>query len=640
MKRILIANRGEIACRVARSAHAAGYETVAVFSDADRGARHTQVADVAVHIGPSVASSSYLDVSRLLEAAAKTGCDAVHPGYGFLAENAGFAEACAQAGLTFIGPPPSAIRAMGNKRQAKILMAEAGVPVVPGYSGGAQDVEVLLAEARRLGPPLMIKASAGGGGRGLRRVDDLEQVEAALVAARSEAESAFGDGELILERRLITPRHVEIQVFADTHGNVIHLGERDCSVQRRHQKVVEEAPSPAVQADLRARMGAAAVAAARAIGYVGAGTVEMLLDETWGAFYFMEMNTRLQVEHPVTELVTGLDLVAWQLDVAAGRPLPMTQDDLRMDGHAIEVRLYAEDPYNGFLPQVGRVGRLIWPEGVRVDHGLVEGQAITAFYDAMVAKLVAHGRDREEARRRLVRALGETVVGGLVTNQAYLMQILAHPVFAAGAATTAFVAEHMAERGAPAPDASQWALAAALFVGRAGVDHWRSTGVSVSPVRLACGEVDARFSVVATTEGYAVARDGATTQLAIQRDDEVVRYEVDGVVRRAHALWSDDTLELFEGGARLVFERRPHSDKARVDEGADHVKAPMAGRVISVSAARGAAVRKGQLLVVLEAMKMQLELCAARDGVVAAVHVQAGDQVDNKQTLVDLEGES
>jgi geranyl-CoA carboxylase alpha subunit len=639
MKRILIANRGEIACRVARSAHAAGYETVAVFSDADRGARHTRVADQAVHIGGAVAAASYLDAAKLVATALRAGCDAVHPGYGFLAENAAFAEACVQAGLTFIGPPPEAIRLMGNKRQAKLRMAEAGVPVVPGYSGGAQDVPALAAEARRLGPPLMIKASAGGGGRGLRRVDDLAQVEAALAAARAEAESAFGDGELILERAVDGPRHVEIQVFADQHGHVLHLGERDCSVQRRHQKVVEEAPSPAVTPALRAAMGAAAVAAARAIGYVGAGTVELLLDAS-GAFYFMEMNTRLQVEHPVTELVTGLDLVTWQLDVAAGRPLPITQTDLRLDGHAMEVRLYAEDPYHGFLPQVGRVTRLCWPAGVRVDHGLVEGQAVTAFYDAMVAKVVAHGRDRDEARRRLARALRETVVGGLVTNQGYLLQILEHPAFAAGEATTDFVARHLGAAQPAAPDAGLWALAAALFTQAEGTDPWRSTGLNVSPVRLASGEAEARCQVAAEASGFVVTRDGVATRVAMARDGEQVRFEVEGVVRQAVVLGAGDVLELHLAGQRHVFERRPYSDKAKVDEGASHVRAPMAGRVVSVAAAAGQAVQRGAVLVVLEAMKMQLELSAARDGVVAAVYVAAGDQVDNKQPLVDLEEES
>ena len=639
MKRILIANRGEIACRVARSAHAAGYETVAVFSDADRGARHTLVADEAVHLGGAVAAESYLASARLIEAAARTGCDAVHPGYGFLAENAGFAEACAQAGLTFIGPPPEAIRLMGNKRQAKLRMEAAGVPVVPGYSGGAQDAAALLAEARRLGPPLMIKASAGGGGRGLRRVDDLAQLEAALAAARSEAHSAFGDGELILERAVDAPRHVEIQVFADRHGHVLHLGERDCSVQRRHQKVVEESPSPAVTDDLRARMGAAAVAAARAIGYVGAGTVEMLLDAS-GAFYFMEMNTRLQVEHPVTELVTGLDLVAWQLDVAAGRPLPITQDDLRMQGHAIEARLYAEDPYRGFLPQVGRVGALVWPQGVRVDHGLVEGQAVTAYYDAMVAKLVAHGRDREEARRRLVRALEETVVGGLVTNQGYLLQILEHDAFAAGDVTTDFVARHLHAAQPAVADAGVWALAAALFAGAEGEDYWRSTGVNLVPVRLACGEVEARCTVAPGPAGFAVTRGNVTTQVAFTREGDRVRFEVHGVVRSATALGAGDELALHLRGARHVSVRLPHSDKVKADEGADHVKAPMAGRVVAAAAVAGRAVTKGEVLVVLEAMKMQLELTAPRDGVVAVVHVREGDQVDSKQTLVELEGES
>jgi geranyl-CoA carboxylase alpha subunit len=393
--KILIANRGEIACRVARTAHALGYRTVAVFSDADAGAPHVLACDEAVALGGSLVGESYLAVEKLLSAARASGADAVHPGYGFLSENAGFAQACADAGLVFIGPPPSAIDAMGNKAAAKRRMIEAGVPCVPGYQGADQSDATLIAEATKIGLPVMVKAAAGGGGRGMRLVHDSGELAEAIVGARNEAQNAFGSGELILEKAVIDARHVEIQVFADAYGNVIHLGERDCSVQRRHQKVIEEAPSPAVYGALRQRMGAAAVAAARAIGYRGAGTVEFLLGAD-GAFYFLEMNTRLQVEHPVTEMITGQDLVAWQLRVAAGEKLPLSQDDVQLDGHAIEVRLYAEDPYAGFLPQTGTVAawRPAEGPGLRTDHGMRDGQAISAFYDPMIAKVIAHGATR------------------------------------------------------------------------------------------------------------------------------------------------------------------------------------------------------------------------------------------------------
>lgn len=634
MKRILIANRGEIACRVARTAHSLGYETVAVFSDADRGARHTMVADVAVHIGGSEAAASYLDVARLLDAAKKTGADAVHPGYGFLAENAGFAEACAEAGLVFVGPPPDAIRAMGSKRQAKLRMEAAGVPVVPGYSGDAQDVEVLLAEGEKLGYPLMIKASAGGGGRGLRLVTNKDELTRALSVARAEAESAFGDGELILERAVVSPRHVEIQVFADQHGNVVHLGERDCSVQRRHQKVVEEAPSPAVDAALREKMGAAAVEAARAIGYVGAGTVEMLLGAD-GEFYFMEMNTRLQVEHPVTEMVTGRDLVEWQLDVAAGRPLPMSQDELSMNGHSIEVRLYAEDAYAGFVPQTGTIGRIVWPEGVRVDHGLVEGQAVTAFYDAMIAKLVAYGRDRDEARRKLVRALKETRVEGLVTNQAYLIAILEHEVFATGGATTSFIGEHLDDATAPAPDELAWAVAALSVVANEGDDPWRSNAVTGAPVRLRYGEETRRLLV----QRGAPDRVGELELSHLSFSDGGVAVEHDGVVHRFGLLRSSERIVLSTGGQTFEFTIAPASDKASAEQVSDAIVAPMSGKVVVVRAAANTKVTKGDVLVVLEAMKMQMELVAPRDGTVETVRVAEGDQVDGKQLLVELSKE-
>ncbi|WP_289623550.1 acetyl-CoA carboxylase biotin carboxylase subunit, partial [Paracidovorax avenae] len=441
--KVLVANRGEIALRVMRSARALGYRTVAVYSTADARSAHVRAADQAVYIGGPLPAQSYLRIPALIEAARASGADAVHPGYGFLAENADFAEACRTAGLVFVGPSPEAIRAMGDKAGAKRLMMDAGVPCIPGYQGSDQDGGRLADEAARIGYPVMIKATAGGGGRGMRLVRSAAEFPDLLRSARSEAKNAFGDDTVILERAIVEPRHVEIQVFADRHGQAVHLGERDCSVQRRHQKVIEEAPSPAVTPELRARMGATAVQAARAIGYEGAGTLEFLLDRE-GHYYFMEMNTRLQVEHPVTEAITGLDLVEWQLRVAAGEPLPLAQEAIGFSGHAIEVRLCAEDVPAGFMPQSGLLRRWQVPEGLRVEHGLHSGAEIPPYYDSMVAKLIAHGRTREEARRRLLQGVQDTVALGVRTNQSFLARCLAHPVFAEGGATTAFIAQQEA----------------------------------------------------------------------------------------------------------------------------------------------------------------------------------------------------
>ncbi|RMD48505.1 MAG: ATP-grasp domain-containing protein, partial [Alphaproteobacteria bacterium] len=461
IRTVLVANRGEIACRIIRAARALGIETLAVFSEADAGAPHVRLADRALPIGPAPAAQSYLDGARLIEAARRGGADAVHPGYGFLAENADFAEAVIAAGLTWIGPPPAAIRAMGDKAAARRLMAEAGVPVIP----GAEVVEEgrATAEAGRIGFPLMVKAAHGGGGRGMRRVEGSEELAEALAAARAEAEAAFGSGALLLERLVEGARHVEVQLLADRHGAVIHLGERDCSVQRRHQKLIEEAPSPAVGPELRARMGAAAVAAARAVGYEGAGTVEFLLGED-GAFWFLEMNTRLQVEHPVTEAVTGLDLVALQFRIAEGAPLPLAQEDLRLSGHAIEARILAEDPAAGWAPSTGRIALWSPGEGVRVDDGIETGGEVEPWYDPMLAKIIAHGPDREAARRRLVAALRRTALLGPANNIGHLIALLESPAFVAGEAHTGLVAELWPE-GAPPLEAAEadW-IAAALAV--------------------------------------------------------------------------------------------------------------------------------------------------------------------------------
>ena len=612
--KVLVANRGEIAWRVMRTAKAMGYRTVAVYSDADKDAPHVAFADEAVRIGPSPVGESYLSIDRILEAAHKSGADAVHPGYGFLSENEAFAAACEKAGLVFIGPPPAAIAAMGNKAAAKRRMIDAGVPCVPGYQGADQSDANLEKEARKIGLPVMVKAAAGGGGRGMRLVERDADLLEAIRTARTEAESAFGSGELILEKAVVDARHVEIQVFADAHGNVIHLGERDCSVQRRHQKVIEEAPSPAVNADLRRRMGAAAVAAARAIGYRGAGTVEFLLGAD-GAFYFLEMNTRLQVEHPVTEAITGQDLVAWQLKVAIGEKLPLTQEQVTFSGHAIEVRLYAEDAYAGFLPQTGRID--VWRPatgpGVRIDHGMKDGLAISPFYDPMIAKVIAHGATREEARTRLVRALRETVVLGPTTNRHFLIRLLEHPEFAAGKATTAFLGKH--EFPAPAISDAHWQLAADLLWRQSAARYpatlrgWRNSNPEPTPIRLAVGTSE-RLLHVAAPNGV----------------DEHVPFHIDG----------DDVIVDLDA-LTVRFTDKTYAPPAAAAAGSDgKLRAPMDGRIVAIKVAAGDSVTKGQTLIVLEAMKIQHQLKAALDAKVESVAVKEGQQVSNRAILVTM----
>ncbi|MGE0424031.1 MAG: acetyl-CoA carboxylase biotin carboxylase subunit [Reyranellaceae bacterium] len=645
--KILIANRGEIACRVARTAHALGYRTVAVFSDADAGAPHVLACDEAVALGGTLVGQSYLNVEKLLAAARTSGADAVHPGYGFLSENAGFAQACADAGLVFIGPPPSAIDAMGNKAAAKRRMIEAGVPCVPGYQGADQSDANLIAEATKIGLPVMVKAAAGGGGRGMRLVADEAELAEAIAGARNEAQNAFASGELILEKAVVDARHVEIQVFADAQGNVIHLGERDCSVQRRHQKVIEEAPSPAVYGALRQRMGAAAVAAARAIGYVGAGTVEFLLGAD-GAFYFLEMNTRLQVEHPVTEMITGQDLVAWQLRVAAGEKLPLTQEEVTLDGHAIEVRLYAEDPYAGFLPQTGTVAawRPAEGPGLRTDHGMRDGQAISPFYDPMIAKVIAHGASRAEAVRKLVRALEQTVVLGPTTNRHFLLRLLRHPVFAAGEATTDFIARHFdaAALAPPPPSELHWALAAALIFrqGTRGVTPslagWRNSNPVATIVRVSAGEARQDALVQGDGNRLAVSIGERTYAIEIGAEAEIwLRVAVDGVQRRVQVLATDRGVLLDLDGRSMAFADVTHEPAQARDGAADGIlRAPMDGRIVSVRVGAGDTVEKGQTLVVLEAMKMQHQIRAASAGTVATVSVREGEQVSGRAILVTL----
>jgi len=609
---VLVANRGEIAWRVMRTAKAMGYRTVAVYSDADKDAPHVAFADSAVRLGPPPVGESYLSIDRILEAAHTSGADAIHPGYGFLSENAEFAAACEKAGLVFIGPPPTAIAAMGNKAAAKRRMIEAGVPCVPGYQGADQSDGNLEKEARKIGLPVMVKAAAGGGGRGMRLVtQDIELLEA-IRTARTEAESAFGSGELILEKAVVDARHVEIQVFADAHGNVIHLGERDCSVQRRHQKVIEEAPSPAVNRDLRESMGAAAVAAARTIGYRGAGTVEFLLGAD-GAFYFLEMNTRLQVEHPVTEAITDLDLVEWQLRVARGEPLPITQEQVRLQGHAIEVRLYAEDAYAGFLPQTGRID--VWRPatgpGVRIDHGMKEGLAISPFYDPMIAKVIAAGATREEARLRLIKALRDTVVLGPTTNRHFLIKLLEHSEFAAGKATTAFLGKHSFT--APELTDLHWKTAAGLLWQQSAARYpanlrgWRNSNPEPTPFRLAVGETERTLEL------------GEATNPSVP-----------------HVIDGNDIVVDFDGFT-VRFQDRTYMPPASAAAGSDgRLRAPMDGRIVAIKVAAGDKVVRGQTLVVLEAMKIQHQLKATLDACVESIAVQEGQQVANRTVLVTM----
>ena len=653
--KILIANRGEIACRVMRTAQDLGYRCVAVYSAADADARHVQLADEAVCIGPAQVNQSYLLIDAIIGAAHKTGADAIHPGYGFLSENAEFARACEQAGIVFIGPSVEAIHLMGSKRLSKLAMLEAGVPCIPGYEGAAQDDETLSREAQRIGYPLMIKASAGGGGRGMRQVAEASELLAQIRTARSEAQNAFGSGELILERAVIQPRHVEIQIFGDQHGNIVYLGERDCSVQRRHQKVVEEAPCPVLTPQLRQAMGEAAVKAAASVNYVGAGTVEFLLDRR-GEFFFLEMNTRLQVEHPVTELITGQDLVAWQLRVAEGLPLPLKQEEIHLTGHAMEVRLYAEDSTNNFLPQTGQVLR--WEPalrgGIRIDHGLVEGQAISPFYDPMLAKIIAYGATREEARRKLVRAVEDCVLLGVNGNQRFLTNLLQHPEFAAGNASTAFIAEHFAADPSLSPQppaAGELAAAAALLYQQSanarahqgGLAGWRNAGNAPWRFVLKQGEQQFAVELEVLADGpqpslLAKVGEQSISLKLLASDGRWASLELDGIRQRLAYQLDGDKVWLYGHNGNLQLSDITHLPvSSTAGAGSGSVKAPMDGAIVEVLVEEGARVSKGQLLLVLEAMKMEHPLKASIDGVVRRIGVSQGEQVKNRQLLVEIE---
>ncbi|MBI5110105.1 MAG: carbamoyl-phosphate synthase subunit L [Rhodocyclales bacterium] len=630
-RKILIANRGEIACRVMRTARTLGYRTVAVYSDADAGAPHVAQADEAVRIGTPAAAESYLKVAAILDAARRTGANAVHPGYGFLSENAAFARACTDAGLVFIGPPAEAIAAMGDKAGAKRRMIAAGVPTVPGYLGEEQGDARLTAEAEALGFPLLVKAVAGGGGRGMRLATSVAELPEALAAARREAMAAFGDGTLMLERLIPQGCHIEIQVFADAHGQAVHLGERDCTAQRRRQKVIEEAPSPIVTPAMRESMGRDAVAAALAVGYRGAGTVEFIVDRDL-KHYFLEMNTRLQVEHPVTETITGLDLVEWQLRVAAGEALPLAQDRIRFEGHAIEARLYAEDPYANFAPQTGTVLHFR-PEdalrpGVRIDAGIAEGGSVTPYYDPMLAKVIAHGRDRDDAIRRLIAALEDAPLLGVTTNGRFLRDLLDHPRFRSATMHTALLDEWAAGDepilSQPRPTEAEWQLAAALFAGTPG---WRSKGVAGFDLTLICGE-ERR-----TTR---VGADNTAMELHLG-DNGRLRYTRDGITRQADIHRDGDTLHLARGATVFVFrEASPlPTTENRIDPA--FARASVAGTVTRLEVGAGDTVIAGQTLAVIEAMKMEMRVTAGAAGIVAAVRVLAGTQVEAGAILVELD---
>ncbi|MCU0983530.1 MAG: biotin/lipoyl-binding protein [Acetobacteraceae bacterium] len=649
---VLVANRGEIAVRVFRTARAMGLRCIAVHSEPDASAMHVAMADEAICIGPAPAAESYLRIDRILEAARRTGAEAIHPGYGFLSENAAFAEACEAAGVVFVGPPAAAMRAMGGKASAKALMAAAGVPLVPGYHGEDQAPALLAEEAARIGYPVLIKASAGGGGRGMRVVARAEEFAAALDAARREAEAAFGDGRVLIEKYLTAPRHIEVQVLADSHGTAVALSTRDCSIQRRHQKIVEEAPAPALAGAMRAAMADAAVAAAQAVGYVSAGTVEFIAEGEH--FAFMEMNTRLQVEHPVTEAITGLDLVAWQLRIAAGEALPLDFAP-PLSGHAVEVRLCAEEPREGWRPAVGRLARFSMPtgEGIRVDTGVREGDVVTPFYDSMIAKIIAHAETREGAIARLGAALAETEVEGVATNLAALRAIVAHEGFARGVPTTGFLARHEASLLAPPPPAPPRALlvaTAALLAQEAAEaraappgpwtrrDGWRLFGTARRTIRLRTDGESIAVEVAYAAEGWRITLLGQTHAVSAAGAARALRVTIDDVTLRASIFREGASLGVTlagEGSWRIGIEDalEPRSGDSAGD---DRVASPIPGRVAAVLVAAGETVSRGQVLVVVEAMKTELRIAAPFDGTVARVDVAAGDQVEEGQELVAL----
>jgi geranyl-CoA carboxylase alpha subunit len=642
--RLLIANRGEIARRVIRTARHMGIQTVAVYSDADRDALHVQEADTAVALGGTLSADSYLRIDKVLAAAQATGADAVHPGYGFLSENAEFAQAVIDAGLTWVGPPPAAIRALGSKSAAKALATAHGVPCLPGYFGADQSDANMTAQAEQLGLPLMVKAVAGGGGRGMRLVTDMAQLLPALHSARSEALAGFGNGDLLMERALLRPRHIEVQIMADTHGHCIHLGERDCSVQRRHQKIIEESPSPAVDAALRAQLGQAAIALAQSAGYVGAGTVEFLLDEAQAdkPFYLMEMNTRLQVEHPVTEMLTGLDLVEWQLRIARGEVLPLAQADVRLQGHAIEVRLCAED--ENFTPQTGTVQAFAAPEGLRFDHALHVGAVVTPHYDSMLGKLIAHAPTRSEAIDKLCAGLNQTTLLGLPTNRAFLAACLQHPTFAAGEALIPFLAEQadaVRERLQAPGDARSVAVLAVLYANQAPAAAMPSP--FTRPVRMGLGDEVLSLRLQELGQGQVSVQMGDTTHEArIHRSGEALHIALNGRHWQAHAVACTGAVQRWHVQLQgpecheLWLTDQSHSapSTGASAQAAQSLRAPFNGKLIALHVQEGQQVQQGDAVLVIESMKLEHILCAPRDAVVHSLSASVGQQVGPGQVLV------
>ncbi len=650
-RKILVANRGEIALRVMRTCRAMGIEPAAVYSDADADSPHVKFADEAVRLGAAPVSKSYLRIEKIVEAARLTGADAIHPGYGFLSENADFAESCAAAGVVFIGPPPVAIRAMGLKSSARVLVAEAGAPVAPGYDGEDQSLETLRERIIGIGFPVLIKASAGGGGKGMRVVRAENEIEEAVEAARREAEKAFGNGSLLLEKYVEGARHIEVQILGDAHGNLIHLFERDCSLQRRHQKVVEESPSPAVNDELRMRMGEAAINIGRAIGYTNAGTVEFILAPS-GEFYFIEVNTRLQVEHPVTELVTGLDLVRLQIEIAEGRPLPFTQADLKTEGHAIEARLYAEDPANDFLPSTGQILDLKLPEieGLRIDTGIESGMEVGIHYDPLLAKLIARGESRVEAIRKLVYALRHSSIQGLQTNRDFLIRLLDHQDFKQGRASTGFIAEHLAELVAdddPRPNRDSL-VAAALYL----QNHWRDSngllaelpsGYRNNPYRdpsigfqIGGNDIEISWRQGAAGEYAVNVFDSTVTSQMLSCSSVGARIAIDGIQRTFEITEAGDELYVHSSLGSLVIKRLPRHPihQAASDQGS--ANSPMPGQVLKILVELGQRVSAGDPLVILEAMKMEHTMRAAVNGVVESILVSDGEVVGPGQLLVQI----
>ena len=662
--KILIANRGEIACRVAATAHRLGIKTVAVYSEADADARHVAVCDEAVPIGPASAKESYLRADKIIAAALTSGAQAIHPGYGFLSENEEFAQACAQAGLVFIGPPASAIRAMGSKSSAKALMEKAHVPLVPGYHGDTQDADFLQEQADRIGYPVLLKASAGGGGKGMRIVEKGAQFKAALESCKREAINSFGDDQVLVEKYLTRPRHIEIQVFADAQGNCVYLFERDCSVQRRHQKVLEEAPAPGMSEERRRAMGEAAVAAAKAVAYVGAGTVEFIANQD-GSFYFMEMNTRLQVEHPVTEMITGLDLVEWQLRVACGEALPKKQEELTINGHALEARIYAENPEKGFLPSIGRLMHMHAPlaeefsskrEGgnvaaggyVRIDSGVREDDAISPFYDPMIAKLIVWGGNREEALARMAQALSEYRIVGLATNVAFLKRLVESRPFSSADLDTGLIERHH-ESLFPPPQASPMqalALAAAALLMSeqsaandpwADTKGWRLNGMLVRQLDFADEANSYALAVGYRPSGWSIRHAGVEAAMSLaEQHDQQLSIKLDGATVRGTVVRNGEAFHVFTGGAHFVLDYKDplaHAGEAEAEGG--RLTAPMPGKIVAVLVGKGKSVEKGAPLLIMEAMKMEHTIAAPANGVVEDLLYAVGDQVaEGAQLLV------